>query len=350
MTLNARAGRRGIRTRLRIPALCLFLIGPTVWFGCARTTNPMREKPNLETLEQRAQGQAGDLQIQLDYGEALVKAGRLEEAASVFTHCEQMADGDARPVAWLGKIAVSQHRSKDARRLFGEALHRNPDDLTALDGLANLDAQVRRVHHAIAGFDHILRLRPKDADAWQRLGILCMADRQYDRSLGALQTAAELDPNDLVTNRFLGIVELHAGRLDEASRTLRAVLARQPDDAEVRAALANAMMRMDASPKGLAAAEQEADSALSARPFAEGYRTRGQIYTAQRRFDAAIQDYQTAIKMEPNTRYAYLLLSQCYASAGKPDLARKASSEYQRLTKELLAKDKNPAMQSDPEP
>jgi len=351
------AGSVAIRTRILLSVVCVGTLTLALWFHHTRAAGLVSVKPDPvsatldpATLAQRAQERPDSLQAQLDYGEMLVKMGRLDEAASVFTHCQQMAAGDSRPYAWLGFLAASAHDSREARRLFGEALSRNADDLTALRGLANLDAQARRVHHAVAGFAHIIRLQPKDADAWQRLGILCMADRQFDRSLGALSTAATLDPNDLVTSRFLGIVQLHAGRVEEATRSLNAVLARQPEDAEARAALANAMMRLDSSPMGLTAAEQQANECLRTRPIAEGYRTRGQIYTAQRRFQEAIQDYQTAIKMEPNTRYAYLLLSQCAASAGKPDMARKASAEYQRLTRELLIRDKTPSKRADPAP
>src|SRR5205823_10289016 len=107
----------------------------------------------------------------------------------------------------------------------------------------------------------------------------------------------------------------------QANRAFRAYLARQPDDAQILAMLASAMMRLDPSPAGLAAAEQQADHSLAMHPTAEGYGTRGQIYMAQRRFEKAIQDFKTVVQMEPNTRYTYVLLSQCYASAGKPDLA-----------------------------
>ncbi len=104
-------------------------------------------------------------------------------------------------------------------------------------------------------------------------------------------------------------------------------------------------MRKDPSPAGLAAAERQVNQAIETQPTAEGYRTRGQIHMAQRRFEPAIQDLKTAIQMDPDERYAYVLLSQCYASSGKPDMARRISAEYDRLTRALMTKDKSSVKQ-----
>lgn len=204
-------------------------------------------------------------------------------------------------------------------------------DPDALRALANQAAQNRNLPLAIESFEHLVNIRPDDADAWQRLGLLYIGDRQSARSVEALSKSAALNPNDPLTLRSLGIMSLRLGRLDDAYRALRTAITRQPNDAEARSALASVMMRLDPSPAGLAAAEQQVDTALNIRPSGDGYNTRGQIRMAQRRFADAIQDLTYAIKLQPRTKSTYLLLSQCYASAGKPDLARKISSEYERL-------------------
>src|SRR5262249_30750731 len=137
----------------------------------------------------------------------------------------------------------------------------------------------------------------------------------------------------------LGNIAVQAGRLDQADRAYRAVLAHQPNDPQALTGLAKVMMRMDPSPSGLDAAEHQADLALSAAPSAEAYNARGQIRMTQHRFGEAIRDFNACIALDPHNREYYVLLSQCYASAGRPDLARKASAEFERLRAEQLARD-----------
>lgn len=331
-------------TRLRRYVRAI-VIGVTValvfCIGCGQKGDAHAPATDPAVLEQQAHDKPDDFLAQLRWGEALVQAKQLEEATSVLSHARQLAPNDARPYAWLGVVAISERRPpEEVRGLLQEALQRDPENLTALRAQANLDAQERRLHPAIQGFEHLVRLRPNDADAWQRLGLLLMGARENYRSLDALSHAAALDPSDMLTQRSLGMMALHAGRIDQAQRAFQAVLAHDPNDAQALTGLAGVLMRLDPSPVGLAAAEQQADAALRAEPTAIAYRTRGQIRMNRRQFSGAIEDLNHAISLEPKNRDSYVLLSQCYASAGKPELARKASAEFDRLTAEQLARDK----------
>src|SRR5436190_12105143 len=87
------------------------------WTDSARvpTTDPAE-------LEQQARERPDDLRVQLQWGETLVHAKRLEAAIPVLTHAQRLAPNDARPYAWLGIVAISEHRVNEARGLLGEAL------------------------------------------------------------------------------------------------------------------------------------------------------------------------------------------------------------------------------------
>ena len=290
--------------------------------------------------EQQARERPDDFHAQLQWGETLVKAQRLEEAAQVLSHARQIAPNDARPYAWLGIVAISEKRPAEARSLLGEALQHDPSNTTALRALANLDAQMRRLRPAIRGYERLTQLRPKDADAWQRLGLLLIGAGENYRSLDALTRSAELDPNDTMTQGALGNMALQAGRLDQADRAFRSVLAHTPDDPQALTGLAKTKMRLDPSPVGLAAAEQQADLAVQAAASLEAYKARGQIRMTRGRLPAAIEDFNACIRLDPAVREPYVLLSQCYASSGKPDMARKASETFERLRAAQLARDR----------
>jgi Flp pilus assembly protein TadD len=261
-------------------------------------------------------------------------------AVPVLEHARQIAPGDARPYAWLGVAASSARRSDDARALLADALRRDPSNITAIRALANQDAQLHHLRPAIAGFERLTQLQPNDADAWQRLGLLLMGAGQNYRSLDALTRAAALDPTDTMTQGALGNMALQAGRLDQADRAYLTVLAHEPRNPQALTGLARTMMRMNPSPEGLVAAEQQADIAVQAMPSVESYKARGQIRMTRGRIREAIEDFEACVRLEPRAREPYVLLSQCYAVAGRPDLARKASEAFERLRAAQLARDR----------
>lgn len=321
-------------------ALGVLAIALAFWLWSSRADKNHAPVTDPATLEQQAREHPEDFSAQIAWAEALVQAKRPEEAAPILEQARRLAPDDARLPALEGVVAIAQHRDSEARNLLGEALRRDPANVTALRALANLDAQQRRVHPAIQGFERLVQLRPNDADAWQRLGLLFIGARQNQRSLDALARSAALDPTDMLTQRALGNMALYAGRTDQAKAAFQAVLTKEPNDPQALIGLAGVMLRQDPSPAGLAAAEQQADTALNVSPTALAYRVRGHIRMMRKHFPEAIADLNAAIRIEPKKRETYVLLSQCYASAGKPDLARKASAQYERLTAAQLARDR----------
>ena len=269
-----------------------------------------------------------------------MQARRLDEATTVLEAVNRLAPNNARPYALQGVIAVAAHEEKDARSLFHDALQRDPADTTALRGLANLDAEADHIHDAIEGFQKLVQLQPRDADSWQALGLLFIRTGENYRSLDALTHAATLAPNDIITERALGNMALYAGRLDQANTAFRRVLAQIPNDPQAMIGMAGVMMRMDPSAAGLAAAETQADAAIAVAPTALAYDVRGQIRMTEHHLSEAIQDLVASRSLEPNHRQTYVLLSQCYASAGKAELAKQMSAQFEKLTAQKLARDR----------
>ncbi len=314
------------------------VIGWWIWPGRSRIVSGVAV--DAADIERRAREHPDSVDAQVAFGSWLVQANRTEEAAPVLEQASRLAPGDARPYAWQGVAAIAQHRYGDGRQLLGEALRRDNTNTTALRALANLDAQQRRLRPAIRGFERFVKIQPNDADAWQRLGLLLIGVRENYRSFDALSHAAALDPRDVMTQRSLGNMALYANRLETARAAFTAALAIEPRDPQSLAGLAAVMMRLDSSPAGLAVAEREADAAVSAARSAMALRTRGEIYVMQRRLPEAIQDFNESIALEPNHRNTYVMLSQSYASAGKPDLARMASARFEQLTDRQLERDR----------
>lgn len=207
----------------------------------------------------------------------------------------------------------------------------DPAAIQSLMAQGNQDAQMGRVPQAVGAFEQATRLDPGSASAWQRLGLLCSREREFHRGLVALEKAAALDPHDALTARTLGLVALSMSRFDEAARVLRCAAALDPADAEAQGALAEAELRQDPTQAGQVEAEKTAQASLRLRPTSAAYTALSEVAMARHRYPAAIDDLNAALKLDPRRERTYLLLSQCCASAGKPDLARKAVATYLRI-------------------
>jgi len=322
------------------PVIVIIIAGFAFWFINRATDDPHSPRNEFLLKEQQARDHPDDFDAQLEWAEALVKAKQFDDAGPVLQQAGRLKPADARPFAMLGKLAVRAGQEDQARGLFHRALERDPSNIDALRGLANLDAKAHHLRAAIDGFQKIVDLQPNDADAWQGLGLLLITARENYRCLNALERAAAIAPNDAITERALGTVALNAGKLDQAYTAFQIVLKQNPKDARALTGLADVMMRRDPSPNGLAAAERQADAAIAADPTAAAYYLRGFIRLTERHLPEALQDLNTSRKLDPRHQQTYVVLSECYALAGKPDMAREVSARLERLRASMLARDR----------
>ncbi|MCS6861085.1 MAG: tetratricopeptide repeat protein, partial [Abditibacteriales bacterium] len=271
---------------------------------------------------------ADEVEAELARGDRLRAAGRLEEAAEAYQRAARLAPRDPRPPALLALIALSRHQVAAAQLHLTEVVRRDPTNIDAWRSLADLHERARELPQAFAAYQRITQLNPQDAGAWRQMGILHKQTGAVVPARIALRRAAELNPDDWVTQWHLGDIYLKEGKLLEAKRALDRALAHRPNDPTILSLSALATMRLDASPTGLARAEKQINRAIALSPSAFAHKTRGRIYLAQRRYKEAVQEFKTALQMEPDADNAYVYLSQAYAHLGQTALARQASREY----------------------
>ena len=168
-----------------------------------------------------------------------------------------------------------------------------------------------------------------------------------------LRQVARAQPNNVEAQYLLGNTLLMANKLDEAIKTLSAVLVMQPDHSEARERLRVASVRKNLLPQldglrqqvaqnpGKAAARAElGDTYHSMGMFAEAeeeylklialepknydfYNRLAIIYEEWEKPDKAIEYYQKAIERKPH-HVLYLSLGNAYSKQGKLDDAIKA--------------------------
>ena len=204
-----------------------------------------------------------------------VASKRPELAEAAFVQARQLAPGDRKVLMGLGRF-YSAHRQLDAAVAVWWRAGRFAPDLTEPKlQLARL-YHLRRDPGVEALLEFVLQAEPAHREALRLLAQhYGRTASTVDRALEVWEHLAQLDPASVVPVVHRGRLLEGAGRLAEAELELRRALARDPSHQMALADLAR-------------------------------------FYRVRRRFDEAIEIYQTHLRLEPNRMDILLGLGQSF--------------------------------------
>ncbi len=291
---------------------------------------PNAAQMSLQQMEQRARADPNNPQAQLDWADRLSLEGSFEKAQVVYDHACHLAPKDARPFAGRARVAFALRRPQEAQSLFQDAIQRDPNDPELWRGLAQVYEHLHSSKEAMATYLRLTQLRPQEPRWWRQLGIHYARLGSWLPSRNALKRAVELDPSDVSALHHLGLVSIRQGRLAEAKEALDRAIILEPNHPSVLMLEADLILLMDSSPKALIHAEELINRSLAQGITGPRHQMRGRIYLAQRSCSKAIEEFQSALRLDPSLVNTHVYLSQAYALNGQPELARNASREYMK--------------------
>jgi Flp pilus assembly protein TadD len=122
-------------------------------------------------------------------GNALQKAGKLEDAGDAYARALQFAPDYDAPRFNLGVIQL-RRRDPAAIATFSEILRRKPDDPDAYESRAQAYVNADRYVEAAADLEQALRRKPDDGRAWLLLGVSRDKAQQGDANEAYCKAAA----------------------------------------------------------------------------------------------------------------------------------------------------------------
>jgi protein O-GlcNAc transferase len=135
-------------------------------------------------------------------------------------------------------------RLNAAREAYATATRLNPGDAEAWSNLGNVLRDQRNFEDAAVAFRKAIGLAPSMAVAHNNLGTVLEKTGDHDAALASYRQAFRLDPQYLaaINNLVNSILDLKSlGRLSEAMRISREVLAVRPDCVELQHVLGNCL-------------------------------------------------------------------------------------------------------------
>jgi tetratricopeptide (TPR) repeat protein len=176
------------------------------------------------------------------------------------------------------------------------------------------------IESAIEQLQAAIELAPERAEPRRILGMVYLADDQYERAIDELKKAVGLNAGDERARLALADALVRLERFDEAEKSLRETFNRLPESGRAHYVLARLFQRQGKQPEAI----KEFQAALTFKPLVglNGiYQTMGALSAARQNFDAALEAYSQRVEVQPNAADAHQELGDTYARVSRTDEA-----------------------------
>ncbi len=339
------------------------------------------------------------LDSQLDalhaHGICLVRLKQLDKAVAVFQRSAALHPDDHQERQLLASIQLMDHKPQDAVATLGPLLQGNPDpetlDLasTAYEEAGDTQRAVSTLRQAIlleprnvnlyldfanisfahnsfqVGIDIIndgISVQPKAAPLYLARGVLYVQLADYDRAEADFEKSYELDPSQSLSSAAQGLMAEQQNDLDHALATVRAKLARKPNDGLLLYMQADILTQKGAetgTPE-FQTALRSAKKAVLLQPTAPARDVLAKLYLQAGQNQDAAEQCRKALIADPKDQTALYRLIQALRKTDNkteiPDLLKRlaqlrsaaAKEENERNRYKLVEENAQPAESSQP--
>ncbi|MBM3280894.1 MAG: tetratricopeptide repeat protein [Candidatus Handelsmanbacteria bacterium] len=319
-------------------ALGLLLLGA---LGCdppqRHELQPALAPQPVEVYQEAWRRSPGDLQGLRQLGWALLLQQRFGEAIEAFEQLVRQAPEDPDAYYYLGVALARQQRKGEAIRALENALALAPGLAEGQWGLALLyNERVDGYEGALEACARGLEVAPNNAYGHFVLGFVRVSRGDNEPATAALARAIELDPALAQAHYYLAMIHLRLGREEEATAAVERTLEADPEYTEAYYTLGTLYARAGRMTEGQQLIElfqkrsdrrmqedhyrrllyQQA-TPLEGREKAAAHHNLGLAYLGQQRFDAAFQQFESALRADSANAEAWHNLGAIHSRRGQ---------------------------------
>jgi tetratricopeptide (TPR) repeat protein len=260
--------------------------------------------------------------------------GKLDEARQIAEGLAHQKDtGEIHNL--LGRINEKEGKFIDAGNEFATAARMDPSE----DNLFAWGSELllhRTYEPAIQVFKQATERFPKSPRLWIGLGMALYSRGQYEESIKALMTAADLDPTDARCYLFLSKAYLSSpSQADEVIQRFRRYAELEPQNAMAQYYYAVSLWkgkRSEAASINYPQVEALLRKSIGLDDrLAQAHLQLGILYADQHEYAKSLPEYTRAIELEPDLPDAHYRLGQYYVHAGQKDRAQQEFQTFQQL-------------------
>jgi tetratricopeptide (TPR) repeat protein len=222
-------------------------------------------------------------------------------------------------------VAMYQHGYLDqAAESFQHVIEMKPDDADAYYNLGTLSLKRNNFEQARTYLEKTVLLRPNYPEAWNNLGMMAAQHEQLDEAIRNFQQSLELRPAYAIALLNLGNVYRRQRSFEKAEECLARAIQLQPDDPEANYSLG--MLYAQQGQTGRAV--DYLQRALAFRPiYPEALNNLGVLFVRGRQYAQAEDQFKTGIRIAPSFDQSYLNLARLYAMQNDKEKAKETLLE-----------------------
>ncbi|MEE8528288.1 MAG: tetratricopeptide repeat protein, partial [Gammaproteobacteria bacterium] len=167
------------------------------------------------------------------------KAGRVEEAQTLYREVLQANPSNVDALRMMGTIALSQSRFDGAERYLRRAVSHAPDFVGAIIDHGRALKEQSRFEEAIGCFRRVIEMEPGNVQAHFLLGSTYSPAALTFEAIETFQRTLELRPDHVGAHLGLGHLLKTVGRQEEAVESYRECIRLRPDSGPTYWSLAN---------------------------------------------------------------------------------------------------------------
>ncbi len=330
--------------------------------GILEAVNPSSGSSGEGELQQAIALNGKDPSARIAFAEILAKKGDVNGAEQQIQAAVTAKPDDLQARALLAALYLKENNQGKAEQTLIQATKNLPDKDQPSALLLSFYSHNHQLGQAETTFANLHESLPKSIPIATEYARVLLMEGKFDDARGALKDISKTSGSKPEVEQLNADLLMHDGKPNDALTLLQKAVAGAPDDARLRMMLAQVASSLGKSgvaetnlreaarldPRNLEVARalaaiasshndmtqlsQIAAQAITAHPDApDGYLWRGSAEAKQQQFDDAENDFQTALKKDPNSEVATLDL-------GELQLTQQHTAQGRALLEQVLAR------------
>jgi len=262
--------------------------------------------------------------LRLNLGLAYFKASNYREAIEELTTLLKAQPDDQRLTILIGMSYYGLEQFSEANALLKQAADRDPQNATLLLTLAHSCLLSNQYPCVVDTYHRIIGLNAESAEADMLVGEALDAMKDGDGAVREFRAAATVNPKEPNVHFGLGYLLWKKSDYAAAASEFKAELENDPQHVQAMFYLADSDVQMNRL--------DEAEALLEKldRANASSYQQHldlGIVYAGQGKNEAALVEYQKAVKLKPSEASAHWRLARLYRAMGR---TQEAKAEFEK--------------------
>lgn len=251
-----------------------------------------------DTLKRAGRLAPRDSRINWNIGLAWLDEGNDPEARKAFEKTLTLDPGYTPALVNLAAIAMRAGEDQAAKKLLEQAKEQDPDNPNIFWNLGLIAADAGDDSKAVDNFSEMVRLDPENAEARLNLAAALIRMQKTGEARAAVDEAARLNPGDFRIFWNRGLIALSEDEPEKAEHDFQKVIELKPGYAPALFNLGLARYREGDWDQARELFHRAA-YANNASPYPEAHYMLGKTHSEQGNFNAAINEYEIALKLRP---------------------------------------------------